>query len=184
MRLFAAIDLPDALAGTVANAQSPFADAPGLRLTDPAQAHLTLQFLGDVDPDRSPAVADAIEAGVDAAGVDPFEAVVGGYGVFPSPEYISVVWTGLREGAERTARLQSAVEAELAALGFEGDDHEFTPHVTLARIDDARSRDLVRRVVSERDPDVGRFHVAEVRLKRSTLTDDGPVYETVARAAL
>jgi 2'-5' RNA ligase len=185
-RLFVAVDLPDALVDGVADAQAPFADAEGegLRFTDPAQAHVTLQFLGDVETDRLPAVVEVVEDAVDAAGVAPFEARVGGYGVFPSRDYVSVVWTGFRAGGPELTRLAEAVRGETARLGFEGDDHEFTPHVTLARVDDARPKALVRRVLDEADPEVGSFRVGEVRLKRSTLTPEGPEYETVARAAL
>jgi 2'-5' RNA ligase len=185
-RLFVAVDIPDALADGVADAQAPFADAEGegLRFTDPAQAHVTLQFLGDVATERVPAVVEALEGAVDAADVAPFEARVGGYGVFPSREFVSVVWTGFRTGGTELSRLHEAVRRETSRLGFGTDDHEFTPHVTLARVDDARPKALVQRVLDERDPDVGSFRVREVRLKRSTLTPDGPEYETVARAAL
>jgi 2'-5' RNA ligase len=185
-RLFVAVDLPDALVDDVADAQAPFADAEGegLRLTDPSQAHVTLQFLGDVESSRVPDVTEAVEDALDAAGVTPFAATVGGYGVFPSREYVSVVWTGFRRGGAELTRLHEAVERETARLGFAGDDHEFTPHVTLARVDDARPKALVLRVLGEADPEVGSFRVGEVRLKRSTLTPDGPEYETVARAAL
>jgi 2'-5' RNA ligase len=181
MRLFVSIDLPDSLADAVADAQDRFADAEGLRVVDPDDAHLTLFFVGDTDPERVDEVEAALERAVDAAEVAPFEMCVGGFGVFPSLDYISVVWAGVRDGAgvAETTRLNGAVERELEALGFEGDDHEFTPHVTLARMDDARGKDLVQRVVRETDPDLGAFRVAEVRLKESTLTSAGPEYETV-----
>ncbi|MFB6131351.1 MAG: RNA 2',3'-cyclic phosphodiesterase [Salinigranum sp.] len=184
MRLFVSIDLPESLAGDVADVQGLFRDAEGLRFTDPGQAHVTLKFLGDVDPDRRSAVEDALETAVDEAGVDPFEATVGGLGVFPSLEYISVVWVGVREGTAETTRLQEAAERETTALGFDPESHDFTPHATLARMDDARGKELVQRVVRERDPTVGSFTVEEVRLKESTLTPEGPRYDTVARFPL
>ena len=186
MRLFVSIDLPDRLADAVADAQDRFADAEGLRFVAPDNAHLTLSFLGDTDPERVDEVEAGLQRAVADADVDPFEVRVGGFGVFPALDYISVVWAGVREGAgvAATTGLAGAVERELEALGFEGDDHEFTPHVTLARMDDARGKDLVQRVVRETDPDLGRFHVEEVRLKESTLTNDGPVYETVRAVQL
>jgi 2'-5' RNA ligase len=49
---------------------------------------------------------------------------------------------------------------------------------------DVRSKDHVRRIVAGEDPDVGRLEVTEIRLTESTLTDDGPVYETVASFGL
>ena len=186
MRLFISIDLPDRFADAVADAQDRFADADGLRFVDPDNAHLTLFFLGDTDPERVDEIESALKRAVVDADVDPFEMRVGGFGVFPALDYISVVWAGVREGAgvAETTGLAGAVERELEALGFVGDDHEFTPHVTLARMDDARGKDLVQRVVRETDPDLGAFRAEEIRLKESTLTDDGPVYETVRAVEL
>jgi 2'-5' RNA ligase len=185
MRAFVSIDLPDRLAAAVAAAQAPFADAPGVRPVDPGNAHLTLTFLGDVDRDRVPAVVEALETAVDDAGVEPFELVVEGYGAFPSLDYVSVVWAGVADdaGTAETTRLHEAIERETTALGFDPADHAFTPHVTLARVDDGRSKDLIRRVV-DGTVDVGRFRVDEVRLTESTLDEDGPTYDTVARVGL
>ena len=183
MRLFVAIDLPDDLAADVAAAQDCFGGAPGLRFTDPAQAHLTLWFLGDVD-DRRDAVETAVANAVADAGVDPFELVVGGFGVFPSLDYISVVWTGVRQGVSELTRLYDALNAELTPLGFEADDHAFTPHVTLARMDNARGKGTVQRVVREEDPTIGSFRAEDVRLMASELTADGPTYSTVTSIPL
>jgi 2'-5' RNA ligase len=186
MRLFLSVDLPDALAEAVADAQALFADADGLRFTDPEQAHVTMKFLGETEEARVPDVADAVETALDDAAVEPFDATVGGFGVFPSFDYISVVWTGVREGsgAAELTRLHEALERETTAIGFDEESHEFTPHVTLARMDDARGKALVQRVVRERDPTIGTFRVGEVRLKESTRSEDGPVYETVTRFSL
>ena len=186
MRLFVSVDLPDRLAGAVADAQERFADAAGLRFVDPEQAHLTLFFLGETAPERVSDIESALERAVDDAAVDPFDLAVGGFGVFPALEYISVVWAGVREGwgVAETTRLHEAAAEGLTALGFEGDDHEFTPHVTIARMNDARGKDLVQEVVRETDPDLGSFEVDAIRLKESTVRDDGPEYETLASVGL
>ena len=186
MRLFVSIDLPDSLTDAVRSAQERFADADGLRFTDPAQAHVTMKFLGDTDESRVPDVRDAVQAAIADADAAPYDATVGGFGVFPSPDYISVVWAGVRDGAgaAETTALAEAIEREAVERGFDAESHSFTPHVTIARMDDARGKDLVRRVVSEADPDIGTFRVEEVRLTESRLTDDGPRYETVERYPL
>jgi 2'-5' RNA ligase len=183
MRLFVSVDL-DGLTGGVADAQAHLPETESLSPVDPAGAHVTLKFLGEVDPDRVEAVEDALSTAVTDAGVPPFELSVGGFGVFPSIDYISVVWAGVREGGPELTRLHEAVERETTAIGFDPTDHDFTPHVTLARMDDARGKEAVQRIVREADPTVGRLTVTEVRLTESTLTDDGPEYETVARFPL
>ncbi len=182
-RLFVSVDL-DGLAQEVTRVQELLADASGLRVTDPEQAHITMKFLGDTDPDRIPEITETLETAVAESGVDPFTAEFGGLGVFPSLDYISVVWLGVREGSAKLTTLHEAIEAEMVALGFDPEDHDFTPHVTLARMNHAGGKELVQDVVENRDPDAGTMTVEEIRLTESQLTDDGPVYATVDAVSL
>ncbi len=184
MRLFVSVDLPPALVDPVADLHAQLEPASGLGLTDPAQAHLTLKFLGEVDPERVPTLTRELETAVDETALEPFTARFGGLGVFPSLEYISVVWLGLEDGSEALTRLHEAIEARTTALGFDPEDHEFTPHVTLARMDHAGGKELVQEVVTESEGTVGSMTVDDIRLTESTLTSDGPVYETVERFEL
>jgi len=187
MRLFVSVDLPSELAGAIAEVQEPFGEASGVRLTDPEQAHVTLKFLGEVPetaagegPDLD-ATVDAIAAGVADAEVEPFDVAVRGLGAFPSPEYISVLWVGIDAGAEELAALHQEIEDRTVAIGFDPEDHDFTPHATIGRMDHAGGKELVQTALEERSPEIGRFQVEEVRLTESTLGPDGPVYETVER---
>jgi len=182
-RLFVSIDL-GGLGEGVAGVQESFEGIPGLNLTDPDQAHVTLQFLGDTSDHRVDEVTEALAAAVDAADVEPFTAEFAGLGVFPTLEYISVVWLGVEAGSAEMTRLQAAIEPRLVELGFEEADHEFTPHVTLARMEHAGGKERVREIVRERDPAAGEMEVAEIRLTASELEADGPRYSTVERFAL
>jgi 2'-5' RNA ligase len=186
MRLFVSVDLPLSLADTVETVQDEFSDAEDLSFVDPKQAHFTLKFLGDTNPERRDKIKAAMRDAVDEVSVEPFNCTIGGLGVFPSLEYITVVWLGVREGkgAAELTRLHEAIETEMTDLGFEAESHEFTPHITLARMADARGKSVVQEVVQERDPTVGTFRVDSVRLTESTLTDSGPEYETVIEVDL
>ncbi|USZ66674.1 RNA 2',3'-cyclic phosphodiesterase [Halorussus salilacus] len=179
MRLFVSIDLPDDLADEVRAVQEEFAGASGLDFTDPEQAHVTLKFLGDVTAGKTSRVKNALRRAVEQAGVGPFEASYEGLGVFPSMGYINVVWLGVSEGSEQMTRLHEAVEREVTRLGFDPEDHDFTPHVTLARMNHAGGKELVQENVEELEPTVGTAEVTEIRLTESVLTDEGPEYSTV-----
>ncbi|WP_423996017.1 RNA 2',3'-cyclic phosphodiesterase [Halorubrum trapanicum] len=185
MRAFFAVDLPDALAPAVADAQAPFADAAGVNPVDPEQAHVTLKFLGDIggrDDGTEPTVDDVIAAGeraVDRAAVGPFKCTIADLGVFPNREYISVAWAGVDSGTEELTALHEALEAETTALGVDPEEHEFTPHVTLARVENATGAEAVRGALDADDPEIGSFAVDEIRLMRSTLTESGPEYDVV-----
>jgi 2'-5' RNA ligase len=183
-RLFVSVDLPEDLADEVASVQEAFADASGLSFTEPAQAHVTLKFLGDTAAERVEPLVDELERAVEEAGVDPFEATYGGLGVFPSLDYVSVVWLGVEAGGAELTSLHGAIEDRTTEMGFDSEDHEFTPHVTLARMEHAGGKDLVQDLVRERDPTVGTTEVASVRLTESELGADGPTYTTVERIPL
>ncbi|MWG34375.1 RNA 2',3'-cyclic phosphodiesterase [Halomarina oriensis] len=208
MRAFVGVDCAP-VSEAVAAAQEPFRGLDGLGPTDPGQAHVTLQFLGDVDEtlaeaaDESTGAASAtdhdgptdavpgldtlvsaLDSAVAGSGVSPFDCTLGGYGTFPEGDSVSVVWLGVEEGTAELTRLAAAVELATTSLGFAPDGHDFTPHVTLARTDHAADREQVRRIVAESAPDSARFRVDTVHLVESTLTPDGPVYDSVARLPL
>lgn len=184
MRLFVSVDLPDDLAEAIADLQTPIEDAPGIRLTDPAQAHITMKFLGDAAESRLDTIEDALRQAVVDADVDPFQATFDGVGAFPSEDYIRVVWLGVEEGNEELIRLHEAIETRMTALGFDPEEHSFTPHVTLARMEHAGGKERVQAFLAERHPTVGSMHVSDVRLTESELTSDGSVYSTVTSVSL
>jgi 2'-5' RNA ligase len=182
-RLFVSVDL-DGLADEVAAVQDLFESASGLNFVDPEQAHVTLKFLGEADEGLVPDIVEALEAAVAEAGVAPFEATFGGLGVFPSLSYISVVWLGVREGGEQLRALHEAIETRTVSLGFDAEEHDFTPHVTLARMTHAGGKALVQDAVENRDPDAGSLQVEEIRLTESVRTESGPHYSTLERVRL
>lgn len=104
-----------------------------------------------------------------------------GVGAFPSAEYIRVIWLGVGRGASELIALHRRIEAETTALGYDATDHDFTPHVTLARMDDATSKGSVQSFLETTDPEIGPLRVEDLRLTESTLTTEGPEYRTVAR---
>jgi len=182
-RLFVSVDL-DGLSEAVAAVQERFAGASGLRVTDPEQTHVTLKFLGETDEDRVPELTEELAAAVDDAGVGPFALAVEGLGVFPSLDYISVVWVGTAAGSAQLTALHEAIEERTVAMGFDEEDHDFTSHATIARMDHAGGKELVQERVREDDPELGELRVEEIRLKESVLGSDGPTYTTVERFRL
>lgn len=183
MRLFVSVDLEE-FAPAITSIQEDLTKADGLRPTDPEQTHVTLKFLGDTGPDRLEAVEDAIEKSLKDAKVKPFDAECAGLGVFPSLDYISVVWVGFRSGGTQLQQLHDSLEERLTGIGFDPEEHDFTPHATIARMDHAGGKEHVQEIVQSNDPTVGTAHVEEISLTESTLTSDGPVYSTVESFSL
>jgi len=179
-RLFVSVDLAERFVDEIRAIQETLTPASGIRPTDPEQVHVTLAFLGETPEDRVGTVRDAVASGVDRADLDPFDVTYRDLGVFPSEDYISVVWVGVAQGSEPMTRLHHSIVGALEDAGLSVDTHEtFTPHATIARMDHGGGKEHVQDVVRNSTPELGADRVENVRLKRSLLGPDGPSYETV-----
>jgi RNA 2',3'-cyclic 3'-phosphodiesterase len=151
---------------------------------DPAPPHVTLRFLGEVDPSSIERVVAAMPAAV--ATVAPFDLGLGGVGAFPSPERPRVVWRAVQEGADEVRRLARSVGDALAPVGWPPEPGEFVPHVTLFRVRSPRDRrragDLLEGRVAL--PAVPVVRVRAVALKESRLGPNGAVHHVVREFAL
>ena len=122
-RLFVAVGLPTSITTALARLQPP--PSAGIRLTPPAQMHLTLHFLGEANLER---MASALER----ATVPAFSLAINGLGRFSSAGGAVTLWAGVRATPELLAA-HAAVAAALASEGFQPEARPYTPHITLAR---------------------------------------------------
>ena len=177
LRCFVAVPIGDKLRAALSAAVAGWRGAPGtedLRWTDASGWHATLAFLGRTDPDRVPALADAL---TEVAGrFAPFTLRTGGVGGFPSPRAARVVWYGIEDPDDRLARVASAVRE---AVGLD-DDQPFRPHLTLAR---ARGDGRARMDHAMHAP-TGALRVDELVLYRSLLGGGPARYEPLAVARM
>ena len=147
-------------------------DLAGLRWTDPDGWHLTLVFLGAIEPGSALALGDRLAAAAEAHPVS--TSATGGVGAFPAPARARVAWYGVEDGERRLARLAADVAA---ALGLDASRH-LRPHVTLAR---ARRDPLdLRPWLASASAPEGVLVADRIELMRSH-TGRGPArYETLA----
>jgi 2'-5' RNA ligase len=72
-------------------------------------------------------------------------------------------------------------------IGFKKESRYFTPHATIARVkhlSSSQSKELASVIGDLWDFDVGSMHVDTIKLKKSTLTPQGPIYETLHEVRL
>ena len=101
------------------------------RITPPGGWHLTLAFLGQVQPELADEVVRVGEAAV--AGVPPARLRLEGAGTFPEGRRARVLWAGVGGDAEVLVRLAAALAAAGKAAGLRSEDRPLHPHLTLAR---------------------------------------------------
>ena len=147
--------------------------------------HLTVRFLGDTLPDAVPDVGLAVlEA---AAAVEPFRVELAGAGAFPDGRHPRTLWLGVERGNDGLIRLQDALEAPLARLGWPPDSRARRPHLTVARTDAARgevSHAIADALAAAATGWQTGFEVAALTLFRSHLGGGPPRYEPLVEARL
>jgi RNA 2',3'-cyclic 3'-phosphodiesterase len=151
------------------------------------QAHITLAFLGDVEPRRLVDVGDHV-ADV-AVSRRPFELAFAGVGAFPDARRPRVIWLGVSTGRDAVTDLALAVREALAPLGFEGDAPTYRPHLTLGRIRrgaPAADRSALSALLASMSADVGTAaaSVREVTLMTSRVGPEGAAHAVLRRAPL
>jgi 2'-5' RNA ligase len=97
----------------------------------PEKLHVTLAFLGWVEPARVNDALSALRAA--AASSAPFGITLDKIGAFPHERKPRVVFVGAREQGAPFRALAAAVRQRYAALGFDF-DNDAVAHVTLARV--------------------------------------------------
>ncbi|MEW5937139.1 MAG: RNA 2',3'-cyclic phosphodiesterase [Candidatus Thermoplasmatota archaeon] len=153
-----------------------------MKLVEADNIHMTLKFLGDVDERKNERILEAMHRAVE--GFQAFEMTLKGAGAFPGMNNIRVVWIGA-EGAEALSEIAARLNSYLKKVGFPPEERGFTPHITIARVKDRRhSAQLSGLIESHGDTEFGVVRVVDIQLKRSFLTNEGPVYTTMGVARL
>ncbi|MFP4632843.1 MAG: RNA 2',3'-cyclic phosphodiesterase [Halobacteriales archaeon] len=184
-RLFVSVDPPPEFEPRVRDVQAELrATNADITYPKPEQAHLTLKFVGLVEEYEVDEVKDAVDDAVE--GFEPFSLRLEGSGVFPSPEYIRVVWIGVHDSTGRLRELAERLEDKTVGRGLaDSREHPFEPHLTVGRMTSGRGKSEVREFVERhRDLDLGEFTVEHVKLKQSTLDAGGSVHDTLHVAEL
>jgi 2'-5' RNA ligase len=191
-RLFIAVDLPREtraacreLIAAVSGSRSVGTAAGRLRWTRPANLHLTLRFLGDMERTRIASIDAAIRSAVTAT--LPFTVTLGGVGVFPGSGTPRALWLGISRGREELAAIVGALDAELASIGIAAATAPYRPHLTIARAgrgENAAARAAATALRAATSDWQATFGVDRIRLYRSHLGDGPPRYETLASIPL
>ncbi len=183
MRTFIAIPLPararDLLGDLQQTLKSLSAD---VRWTAIPSIHLTLKFLGEMDPAMLPRLMAGLQAQTQEMPTFPLS--LQGLGAFPDLRSPRVIWCGLGGDLVRLEALQTRVEAACTGIGFPPEDRPFHPHLTLGRVRSKTNlHPLVDYIKIGAALDFG-FEVNDCHVYQSTLRPQGPLYAVLAKVEL
>jgi len=135
--------------------------------------HITLKFLGEVQPDDAERTIELLKK----IKFTPFAVCMESIGIFPTEDYIRIVWVGIHP-EEKVLELQKNIDELLKGLFKK--EKAFKAHITLARVkypeDKKQFLEQLKRIKVENK----RVEIKNFKLIKSTLNPKGPIYEDLA----
>ncbi len=184
IRSFIAFELPEAVISLLGKVQQ---ELKSLRLkvrwVRPENIHLTLKFLGNINPGDIENIGGAMsDAARDCA---PFTLTVGGIGFFPGIKRPRIIWVGLGGEIQVLLNLQRNLEDRLATVGFPKEKRSFKAHLTLGRIRQAVNPSKIGQAIQEySDSGNQKFTADRVILFKSDLKPSGAEYLQLKQVGL
>ncbi len=185
MRLFVAIEIDTAVQDAIERTRQQLRkqcrlERGAVKWVEPANTHLTLVFLGEVDGRKAGEICSIAETAVE--GHSPFELEIKGVGTFGRPA--RVVWAGISP-SDQLKRLQSDLRESYRRAGWPSEDRESAGHLTLCRVKNSAAGYVLTEKVELMPAEIfGTSPVDSVCVFESQLGGGGPVYHVVRRIEL
>ena len=190
MRLFIGVELPEAVKESAAEQLRDVKErvrravpAAAIRWVEPANLHVTLWFIGEVDDARAAALTSALQP---PFSTPRFDLALESLGTFPPAAPPRVIWIGVASGREPLIALYGEVSDRLVRLGYEPEARPYSPHLTVARVKDMRGAGgtAVRAILASHPVALPRFTQTSVTLFRSRTSPKGAQYQSLLRVPL
>lgn len=185
MRTFVSIEIPEDIKDNIEKSIGEMkVTLPPIKWVDKKNLHITMKFLGWVEDRKIDGLTGSLTDLAKNFGT--IKVSFAGLGVFPDARRPRVVWVGIDEGGDRVKELAERLEEGLSKEGYrEGEDREFSPHLTIGRVKEKIEPEaLCAYVEKNKKADYGGFVVKHISLMKSTLRRSGPIYEEVEKIVL
>ncbi len=132
--------------------------------------HITLKFLGEVQPYNIDTILEILKN----IKFEPFTVFIDSVGIFPTENYIRVVWIGIKP-EDKILELQKQIDDSLKNLFKK--EKDFKAHITLARVKYPEDKKQFIEQLKKIKVKNKKIEIKDFRLIKSTLTPKGPIYE-------
>lgn len=145
-----------------------------IRYVKKKNLHITVKFLGETDEET---IKKIKKMDMNNLPCNEFNISFSRIGYFGKRGFIRTIWVGVGSGLEKLNLLCKNVNLSLESM-FRSD--KISPHVTIGRVKSGRDSNLLFEWLNGNESvNIGEMPVKEFKLKKSTLTPDGPVYEDI-----
>jgi 2'-5' RNA ligase len=153
-----------------------------MKLVEKDNLHLTLKFLGNTKEEDIERISKIMEQSV--AEIKPFKILLKDVGVFPSRNYIKVVWIGI-ENRDSLVCIANNLEEKLQELGFKKEKKNYVPHLTIARVKTSKNKEELLKVIEKyQGTSFGEQEIRDLKLFKSELTPKGPMYTILKKVSI
>jgi RNA 2',3'-cyclic 3'-phosphodiesterase len=188
VRIFVAVDIGDAVrreAARVVSALQMKLEAaktpPKVSWVKPAALHVTIRFLGEVEPAEVDRIMPLLAPPIAMA---PFDVQWRGLGTFPNNRHPRALWLGVINGAAQLAAIEAEVSKRLTGAAVALDDRALLPHLTLGRVKMAGAGVDWPKVLQSAEVKNAVSRIDRVTLYQSKLSQYGPHYTELVSAPL
>lgn len=170
MRCFISIDLPENARKEISMIQQELPKDAIYTMVEPGKTHLTMKFLGEIPDEKAGAVKELLSK----INFPKFKARLNELSVF-TPNFIKVVYINVEPKSE-FEKMHAIIEKLLSLEDFKPDER-WECHATIARVKSVRDKRRFMDEIQKIKIQPVEFNVDNITFKKSTLTENGPVYE-------
>ncbi len=176
MRSFIAIDIDKDIAHEARRIINDFRNLDlDVKFVEPENLHITLKFLGEIDEDDVKLLCENVSEVCNKTKI--FKISFKHVSFFGSMNHVRTLWIGMGTGREDFISLSENIGSK---IGFNNNGNS-SPHLTIGRVRSGKNKELIMKKIEKyKNVNIGEMEVKNVKLKKSTLTPNGPVYEDIS----
>ncbi len=175
LRCFIAIDIPKEIKENISeviNLLSKY--GADIKWVKPENLHITLKFLGKTQDLLISKIKEELSHVISL--YNPFHIKIYGTGMFPAVKRPRIIWIGV-ENSNVLISLKEDIEESMSMLGYQKEEKEFNPHLTIGRI---RSHKGIQNIIAAlnnfKDKFFGNIMIERIKLMKSDLKPEGAEY--------
>jgi 2'-5' RNA ligase len=183
MRSFIAVPIPEHCLEMLRQMQRQLqASRAEVRWTAAQSIHLTLKFLGEIDPQMIPGLGQSLRAALQSS--RPFGIRLAGTGCFPSQRNPRIIWCGIEGDTAALTGLHTTVETVCKDFGYPSESRPFHPHLTLGRVKGGKNIRSLTESVMKGSGLACEFTADRLNVYKSVLQPQGAVYTVLDTVGL
>ncbi len=175
IRTFIAFDTPEEIKKEMFIIQAQLKDSHAdVKWELESKFHVTIKFLGNVDESKLPNIIRTCQSIIERT--PSFDVVYENLGCFPNIKHPRVIWIGCKNENGELLTLKQSLDTALIPLGFEREDRDFHPHITLGRVRTSKGLQNLIPMLINITFERRKASISEILVMKSILRPEGSNY--------